>query len=142
MQASFPNGGPARGCGPAVWTLIPLALQSGSWVTFPPRGTVAYNPSWPEVSGSSIFHSAFMWVGDMLGNVVSSKMRSLLDSRESMQFYEHNPSESCEPVMMTEQWRTLHLGREEFSLGRILMPGSPHLPGPHPGPKGARCGSD
>ena len=73
------------GVGPACQTLLPLAFQSGSWATFPPRRTVPYTLSWPAVPGSTLLHSAFMWVGDMLGKVVSRKMCGPLGSRESMQ---------------------------------------------------------
>ena len=72
------------GVGPAYQTSLPLAFPSGSWATFPPRRTVPYIPSSPAVLGSTLLHSVFMWVGDMLGNVVSRKMCGPLDSRESM----------------------------------------------------------
>ena len=51
----------------------PLAFPSGSWATCPWCGKVPCTLSWPEVLGSSHFHSACMWMGDMLGNVVSRK---------------------------------------------------------------------
>ena len=73
------------GMGPACQASLPLAFLSGIWDTFPPRGTVPYIPSSTAVLGSTLLHSAFMWVGDMLGNVVSRKMCGPLDSRESMQ---------------------------------------------------------
>ena len=51
------------------------------------------SPTWNSslysiLAGSPWFyllHSVFMWVGDMLGKVVSRKMCGTLDSRESMQ---------------------------------------------------------
>ena len=73
------------GMGPACQTSLLLAFQSGIWATFPPSGTLPYTPSCPAVPGSTLLHSAFMWVGDMLGNVVSRKTCGPLDSRESMQ---------------------------------------------------------
>ena len=75
--------------GPACRSWSQPAFPSGRWVTFTTRGTVPYIPSWSEVSGSTSLKSAFMWVGDMLGNVVSRKMCGPLDSRESIKFYEH-----------------------------------------------------
>ena len=42
MQAWLPMGEPVRGRGPVCWTSHPLAFPSGSWATFPTRGTVPY----------------------------------------------------------------------------------------------------
>ena len=68
MHAWFPTGEPVRGVGPAYQTSLTLAFLSGSWATFPMRGTVPYPLSWPQVPGSSL-----LWAGDMLGNVLSRK---------------------------------------------------------------------
>ena len=78
------------GVDPAHQTRFPLAFPSGSQAMFPGCGRVAYAPPRPEVPGSSLLHSAFMWVGDVLGNVICRKMCGPLDIRESMQFYDHS----------------------------------------------------
>ena len=74
---------------PWVWLLLPDLAPTGfsEW----DLGCIsrAWNSSLYSILAGSpwfyLLHSAFMWVGDMLGKVVSRKMCGPLDSRESMQ---------------------------------------------------------
>ena len=87
-QACFSLENLSVGVGPA--SHIPLLpFPSGSRATFPSCCTFPYTTSWPEVPDSSLLHSSLMQVGDMLGSVVSRKLFSPVDSRESIQFHEH-----------------------------------------------------
>ena len=117
------------GRGSCLPDLAPTDFSSGSWATFPPRRTVPYTPSWPAVPGSTLLHSAFMWVGDMLGNVVSRKMCGPLDSRESMQLLGSALPcfRSCKPpwLRLSERpWDHKPLRRQSLSPwpGRHLCP--------------------
>ena len=108
------------GVGPACWTSLPLAFPSGSWATFPMCGTVLCTPSWPEVPDSSLLHSAFMWVGDMLGNVVSRKCVVLWTVGKASSSM-NKVTVTLEHGRMTQEWGTFSLGRETLSLGRLQV---------------------
>ena len=79
---------------PWVWLLLPDLAPTGfsEW----DLGCIlhAWNSSLYSILAGSpwfyLLHSAFMWVGDVLGNGVSGKMRGLLQIRESIQFHEHS----------------------------------------------------
>ena len=91
MQASSPPEDPVRGCGFCLPQLAPTVFSE--WAKCPMRATVPYTLSWLEVPGPSFWPSVFMWVGDMLGNVVSRNMCGPLYIMDSIQFYEHNHSD-------------------------------------------------
>ena len=126
------------GVGPACRISLPLASPSGSGATFPVCGTLPYTPSWPAVPGSTLLHSAFMWVGDMLVKKWSPKKHVVLWTVGKASSSMNKVTVTLEHGRMTQEWGTFSLGRETLSLWGASHMRVP-IPGPGPALKLAGC---
>ena len=61
------------GRGPCLLDLAPTGFSEWDLDYISPAWNSSLDSIWWVVPGSTLLHFAFMWVGDMLGNVVSRK---------------------------------------------------------------------